>query len=252
MQIEPTTAHRYLYVESIPATRPRHRQLEDAPPKYIPFQFDAISVCPCLALLVVANVSQRPHQLQLTLFRPISLTTLLIQVCNPWRSTIATDIVSLFGRDFYSSELGPSMSLDHRPASKVVTDLIIKPGAYISQPTDTGDTTPCRPVQDRMCPHRRIRIEDETWTIGLKDTMAIVFGNASDAGESDLNAYKHRPSILLECTSSMLELVTEAVSPLSEMSYLILMIRRQRSMIAKLRPSSTVCSCYATLAFHTQ
>jgi hypothetical protein len=188
-----------------------HRQQYYASSGSISFDFDILSLFPRLVLLTIIKDIQKPHKLQLTLYRPIGLATLL-KLSNERTSAARNDIVNLFGRHFFLSK---SASIAPRLAElklKGITDLIIKPGAYLSWPTDIGDMPPWRPIQGVQWSTSKVCIEDEGNLTGIKETLAIMFGHSGGCEPIDMAHQEARPWISLTCSSSVFGLVTEAVS----------------------------------------
>jgi hypothetical protein len=218
----PNSCERYLYVaESIFVTKDHHRQQEKAAWGSITVQVGGTSVFANLILLAVVNmhVTKKPHRLQLTLFRPICLTSLLT-IVNEWTTNTATDIVSLFGRDYYVTEslekiTNPAKTA--RPVSAHIVELVIRRGAYVfravSLAKSGGSTTHGQPRQDLSWSRGTLCIEDEVDTMGIQETLAMLFDDPGRVGEPTDGSSRTPPSeIFLECSSYVLSLLPEIVS----------------------------------------
>jgi hypothetical protein len=198
--------------ESIPAEGPLRHQQEVGAVRSISSQVDGLLQSPHFVLLAVANITKTPSRLSLVLFRPITITTLL-EVCNAWTSGIATNLVSLFGRNYYLSTSLERVPCPARPASHDIVNLVIKRRAYVTRPKDKQDTKYIEPVQDLSWCSGTVHIEDEVNMEGIKGTLEMVVGNPGRVGErNDGNSRKPRSLITLECSSSILDSLTEAVS----------------------------------------
>lgn len=204
---------RYLQLEeSIQVEGPYRRQQEVASVQSISSEVDGLLQSPRLVLVSVANITKTPPRLSLVLFRPLSITTLL-EVCNAWTSGIATNLVSLFGRNYYLTTELEKVPCPARSAANDIVNLVIKKGAYVSRPKDKQDTTNIQPVQDLSWCSGTLHIEDELDMEGIKETLEMVFGNPGRIGErNDPNSRKPRSLITLECSSYILDPLTEAVS----------------------------------------
>jgi hypothetical protein len=171
-----------------------------------------MSVFPRLIVLAVVDVRKTPHRIQLVLYRPINLATLL-EVCNKWTSGIATDIVSLFGRTSKLSGVSAKEPGLDRPASMDVNDLLIKKGAYVSRPGDKDNLAYSYPAKVSSWCRATVHIEEDSDIMGIKETLGILFDYPGRAGEpSDRSCRNPRSSIDFECSSSVLALLPEAVS----------------------------------------
>jgi hypothetical protein len=195
---------RFFYVgRSSSATHPQEQKQGDDAWISISSRIDRISVFSRLALLAaVVDVTETPHQIQLILYRSISLTTLL-EVSNKWTLAGAGDIVGLFTRESYMGSV-------YRPVLGNIDALVIKAGAYVSPPECTRYTHPMRNV--KWC-NGRVVIVDEVDVIGIKQTLELMFNYPGRLGEpgNDL-CHVSRSKIALECSSYVLDLVTETVS----------------------------------------
>jgi hypothetical protein len=186
MQLQLTSVRFIHLEETTPLAGLRYRQRDTMSPEPIFFHFDAVSFFPHLVLLAVVNVTKTPHRLQLMLFRPISLATLL-EICNKWTSGIATDLISLFSRHYYMSESLERVPCSASPTSKHITDIVLKPGAYVSWSRNARDTA-MRPqaVQHLSWCTGHVHIEDDGDTKGIKETLAMIFGYPGRIGEPRL------------------------------------------------------------------
>jgi hypothetical protein len=207
-------SERFLYVEgSSPAAGFKYQAFKVDSPKPSPFEGDVISRCPRLILLAVIPKSKDPIRLQLTLYRPISLPTLL-KLCNEWITTIPNEIVNLFGRHFFLSKSAQtvSMPLPSGFKTKDITNLDIKPGAYLSGSAGERHEIPWHPIQNLQRLTGVLRVEDEVNLSGIKETLAILF-DCAEEGEVADKSFRDRPSlVILECSPSILGLVAQAVS----------------------------------------
>jgi hypothetical protein len=205
---------RFLYIEeSIPLGGPRHRRQEQATFRSIASQIDSTSVFSRLVLLAIVNIMTSPHRLQLTLFRPISLATFL-KICNQWSSGIATDLISLFSRNYYILESLEKVPWRASPTSKNITDLVVKPGAYVSWSLGARET-PKRPsaVKHLSWCGGHVYIEDGVDMKGIKETLAMIFVYPGRAGEpTDGSSRKPRSAFSIDCSSSVVSLISSAVS----------------------------------------
>jgi hypothetical protein len=166
-----------------------------------------------LALLAaVVDVTETPHQIQLILYRPISMTTLL-KVCNKWTLANAEDIVGLFCHDSYLEVKRQGRPSFYPPISGIIADLCIKPEAYIFRPQSISPTADIQPIRKGQWCGGRVVIADEVDVTGIRQTLKMIFdypGRKSEPG----NDFCHvsRSTIRLECSSYVLDLVTETVS----------------------------------------
>lgn len=201
---------RYLCLdESIPLTRQQHRQYDEAPLGSQSVKFYPVSLCPRLIMLAVVKDIEKPQQLQITLYRRIVLATFL-DMCRNWTSASGSDIVSVLGHSFSMATKkkqpeGTSIEISH---------LIIKPGAVIQWPMVIGDIAPWRPVpcQQRYLGH--VHIKNGADQAKLKETLKTIFDHPNGARPSNIDNsdQDHLPRISLECSPSVLALVTESVS----------------------------------------
>jgi hypothetical protein len=205
---------RFLYIEgSSPAAGFQYQTFKVNSSEPTSFNFDVISQFPRLILLAIIPDSKGPLRLQLTLYRPIDLSNLL-RLCNEWITAIPNEIVNLFGRHFFLSKSAQTVptALPADFKTKDITDLIIKPGAYISRSANMWDLIPWHPIQGLQKLTGIVRIEDEVNLSGIKGTLATLF-DCSVEGESVDSSARDLPSlVVLECSPSVLGLVTEAVS----------------------------------------
>jgi hypothetical protein len=150
---------------------------------------------------------------ELTVHRPIGLSTLLRR-SNEWALAARNDIVNLVGRHFFLSKSAltdPGLS---KLKLKEVTSLTIKPGAYVSRPTDVRQMIPWRPrrLQVSQWDLPAVCIEDPVDTEGIRDTLSIIFDHSEGGEAIESDSQEWRSMILLRCSASVLVLITEAVS----------------------------------------
>jgi hypothetical protein len=99
------------------------------------------------------------------------------------------------------------------PLSKNVTDLIIKPGAFVYGRVNSRDHPHTRRPQDLSWCAGTVYIEDGADTVVIKETLAMIFDYPCRAGEpADGSSRKPRSDIALRCSSGVLDLVLESVS----------------------------------------
>lgn len=95
--------------------------------------------------------------------------------------------------------------------TKDITNLIIKPGAYLSGSASMRHKIPWHPVQNLQHLTGVVRIEDEANLSGIKETLAILF-DCAEGGEVVDSSSRVRPSlVVLECSPSIFGLVAHAV-----------------------------------------
>lgn len=205
---------RFLYIgRSTSATNLQRQQQDDDAWIAISSRIDRISVFSRLALLAaVVDVTETPHQIQLILYRPISLTTLL-EVCNKWTLANAGDIVCLFDHESYLEVKRPGRHSFYRPISGNIAALCIKPEAFIFRPQSTSTTAYIPPLRNGKWCDGRVIVADGVDVSGTRQTLEMILdypGRKSEPG-NDL-CHVPRSKIRLECPSYVLDLVTETVS----------------------------------------
>jgi hypothetical protein len=204
-------SHLYLDQSSLPVLQLINRQQHFSSSGSLSLVFDVQSLFPHLILLTVIKDMQKPLELQVSVFRPIGLATLL-QVCNAWTSASDTGIISLFARYFFLSESPPPGDCPHSMSSKNITELRIAPGACISRSFDIRCGMPSLPVRD-LYYHADVHIEGDEITEGIKETLRTIFECPSEEFESTFRRSHHPwPSFYLKCSASVLECIIETVS----------------------------------------
>lgn len=125
--------------------------------------------------------------------------------------------------------------------AKEITNLTIRPGAYVSRPTDIRNLIPSRPIQGVEWYLETVCIEDEVNAEGIRETLAMMLEAMLDhSGEGDAierNPQKSRPLVILRCFPSVLDLMTETVS--RDSAWLSVLTERGRSGIVIGHPPST-------------
>jgi hypothetical protein len=149
---------------------------------------------------------------ELTLYRPIGLSTLL-RLCDEWTLAARNGIVDLFGRHFFltkSARTEPGLLSELR--LKKITNLIIKPGAYVSLPTDIRDLIPWHPIQGVEWYMETVCIEDEVNAEGIGGTLAMMMDHSGRGEAIDSDSQASRPLIIFQCSPSVLDMITDKVS----------------------------------------
>jgi hypothetical protein len=166
---------RYLFLneDSLPVLELLCRQQLFSSSGSVSFKFDVLSLFPRLVLLAVNDDIQEPYDLQVSVYRPISLKTLL-NVCNQWTPE-PVDFISLFARYFSM----PRPACLRTPKTKTetrsidITELKIASAALISSPTAEQGVIFYEPA--RRCCYGEVDIEQESKTIYIEETLKMIF-----------------------------------------------------------------------------
>lgn len=205
---------RFLFLEEwIPLAESLDEEQENTLWTDITSRVEGISMFSHLAFLAVVDVTETPERLQIMLFRPIYISTLL-EICNERTSANASDIVGLFGQDPFLEETYDGSPSPPRRITGIITHLAIKAGAYVSRLLTARTTPHAPPVHDSGRSNGKVLIEDEADLIGIKETLEVMFCSyPGRAAEHFADTAPHvRSAIHLECSSSVLDLIPEAVS----------------------------------------
>jgi hypothetical protein len=227
-------SERYLFLNenSLPVLELLCRQQLFSSSGSVSFKFDVLSLFPQLVLLAVNDDLQEPRNLRVSVYRPICLTTLL-RVCNDWTSELGTGSIRLFSRDFFLPSPPRRKALKAKPKSKVITEVEIARGAYVSSSRDAQGIIPCQPVQDHH--YVEVNIEDESKTVDIKETLKTIFhcpGGRLDLPIAEITERRQtdRQTIAFKCSAAVLNCITEAVSYESTASDITL-IQPDRSLV---------------------